>query len=47
MDAVVEASVVAAAWANAVQPFIVWDILNMALAALTVTGAWNVFGAKR
>ncbi|WP_332694088.1 biotin transporter BioY [Devosia sp.] len=38
--------VVASAFAKAIQPFIVWDILKMALAALTVTGAWNLF-AKR
>jgi biotin transport system substrate-specific component len=41
-----QANVVASAFAKAVQPFIVWDILKMALAALTVTGAWNLF-AKR
>ncbi|WP_193336678.1 biotin transporter BioY [Devosia beringensis] len=39
-------NVVASAFAGAVQPFIVWDILKMALAALTVTGAWTLI-AKR
>lgn len=39
-------NVVASAFAGAIQPFVIWDILKMALAALTVTGAWNVF-AKR
>lgn len=39
-------NVVASAFAGAIQPFIVWDVLKMALAALTVTGAWN-FLAKR
>ena len=39
-------NVVASAFAGAIQPFLVWDILKMALAALTVTGAWNLF-AKR
>jgi biotin transport system substrate-specific component len=39
-------NVVASAYAGAVQPFIIWDILKMALAALTVTGAWRIF-AKR
>ena len=39
-------NVVASAFAGAIQPFIVWDILKMALAALTVTGAWNIL-AKR
>ncbi|HEV7344911.1 MAG TPA: biotin transporter BioY [Devosia sp.] len=39
-------NVIASAFAGAIQPFIVWDVLKMALAALTVTGAWN-FLAKR
>lgn len=37
-----QSNVVASAFAKAVQPFIVWDILKMALAALTVTGAWGI-----
>jgi biotin transport system substrate-specific component len=41
-----QANVVASAFAKAVQPFIVWDILKMALAALTVTGAWNVLSKR-
>jgi len=41
-----QSNVVASAFAKAVQPFIVWDILKMALAALTVTGAWKLI-AKR
>ena len=39
-------NVVASAFAGAIQPFIIWDVLKMALAALTVTGAWNIL-AKR
>ncbi|ODT47486.1 biotin transporter BioY [Devosia sp. 63-57] len=42
-----QANVVGSAFAKAVQPFIVWDILKMAFATLTVTGAWKLFGAKR
>jgi biotin transport system substrate-specific component len=42
-----QTNVVASAWAGAVQPFLVWDVLKMALAALTVTGAWTLFGRKR
>lgn len=42
-----QSNVLASAYAGAVQPFIIWDVLKMALAALTVTGAWNLFGAKR
>ena len=41
-----QANVVASAFAKAVQPFIVWDILKMALAALTVTGAWGILGKR-
>lgn len=33
---------VASAFAGAIQPFIVWDILKMALASVTVTGAWKL-----
>ncbi|WEK02996.1 MAG: biotin transporter BioY [Candidatus Devosia phytovorans] len=40
-------NVVASAFAGAIQPFIVWDILKMALAALTVTGLWNLTGNRR
>ena len=39
-------NVVASAFSGAIQPFIVWDILKMALAALTVTGAWNLLGKR-
>ena len=39
-------NVVASAFAGAIQPFIVWDILKMALAALTVTGAWNILSKR-
>lgn len=42
-----QTNVVASAWAGAVQPFLVWDVLKMALAALTVTGAWGLIGGKR
>jgi biotin transport system substrate-specific component len=34
-------NLVASAFAGAIQPFIVWDILKMALAAATITGLWN------
>jgi len=39
-------NVVGSAFAGAIQPFVIWDILKMALAALTVTGIWTMF-AKR
>jgi biotin transport system substrate-specific component len=38
--------VIGSAFARAVQPFIIWDILKMALAALTVTGAWNILSKR-
>jgi biotin transport system substrate-specific component len=41
-----QANVVASAFAKAVQPFIIWDILKMAMAALTVTGAWNILSRR-
>lgn len=37
-----QSDVVASAFRGAVQPFIVWDILKMALAALTVSGVWQL-----
>lgn len=40
-------NLLATAYKGAVEPFIIWDILKMALASLTVVGAWNVLGAKR
>jgi biotin transport system substrate-specific component len=42
-----QSNVVASAFAKAVQPFIIWDVLKMALAALTVTGIWGAMRAKR
>lgn len=42
-----QTNVVASAFAGAVQPFLVWDVLKMALAALTVTGLWAVRPGKR
>ncbi len=36
------ADILGSAFRVAVQPFIVWDVLKMALAALTVTGAWGL-----
>ena len=42
-----QTNVVASAFDGAIRPFIVWDILKMALAALTVTGIWNFFASKR
>jgi biotin transport system substrate-specific component len=35
------------AWNGAVQPFIVWDVLKMAFAALTVTGMWTLLRRRK
>ena len=37
-----QSNALASAFDGAVKPFIIWDILKMALAALTVTGLWGV-----
>lgn len=41
-----QSNVIGSAFAKAVQPFILWDALKMALAALTVTGLWAVVGRR-
>lgn len=41
-----QTNVLGSAFAGAIQPFIIWDLLKMALAALTVTGAWNLFSKR-
>lgn len=42
-----QTNVLASAFAKASQPFLIWDVLKMALASLTVTGLWAFFGKKR
>lgn len=42
-----QSNIIGSGFAKAVQPFIVWDILKMALAAVTVTGAWAALKSKR
>jgi biotin transport system substrate-specific component len=41
-----QANVLGSAFAKAVQPFLVWDALKMAFAAVTVAGAWSLFGRR-
>jgi biotin transport system substrate-specific component len=41
-----QTNVLGSAFAGAVQPFVLWDVLKMAFAALTVTGLFSLF-AKR
>ncbi len=36
------ANLVGSAFAKAVQPFLIWDVLKMLFAALTVTGIWTL-----
>lgn len=40
-------NVLGSAFAVAVQPFIIWDIVKMAFAALTVAGAWALLGNRK
>lgn len=35
-------NLIGSAFVGAVQPFVVWDVLKMGLAAATVTGAWSL-----
>lgn len=35
-----QSDLVASAWRGAVEPFIVWDLVKMAFAALTIAGGW-------
>ena len=35
-----------AGWNGAIQPFIVWDVLKMAFAAVTVAGAWQLVKSR-
>jgi len=37
-----QANVIASSYAIAIEPFIIWDILKMALAAMTVTGVYKL-----
>lgn len=41
-----QANVLGSAFAHAVQPFLIWDALKMALAAITVSGASAVLLRK-
>lgn len=41
-----QSDVIGSAFRGAVQPFVVWDLLKMGLAALTVTGAWALFSKR-
>lgn len=41
-----QSNAVASAFQGAVQPFIVWDIVKMAFAALTVVGSWSLLSRK-
>lgn len=42
-----QSNVVVSAFNGAIKPFVAWDLLKMGLAALTVTGAWSLFSARR
>lgn len=42
-----QSNVLASAFQKAVQPFVVWDLLKLALAALTITGGWQLVKSRR
>jgi biotin transport system substrate-specific component len=42
MKGVEPTTVMGAAFEGAIKPFVVWDILKMAFAALSVAGAWTI-----
>ena len=41
-----QSNALVSAFQGAVQPFIVWDIVKMAFAALTVVGGWSLLSRK-
>ena len=41
------ANLLGTAWKGAVEPFVVWDIVKMGFAAITVAGAWQLVRGKR
>jgi len=42
-----QSNVIGDAFAKAVQPFIVWDLLKLAFAALTVVGGWQLIKSRK
>lgn len=42
-----QSNVVLSAFQKAVQPFIVWDLLKMAFAALTIVGGWQLLKSRK
>lgn len=42
-----QSNVVASAFQKAVQPFIVWDLLKMVFAALTIVGGWQLLKSRK
>lgn len=42
-----QSNVIGSAYAGAIEPFIIWDALKMALAALTVAGGWALLQSRR
>jgi biotin transport system substrate-specific component len=39
-------NLLATAWNGAIAPFILWDVLKMAFAALSIVGAWKLLSRK-
>lgn len=42
-----QSNIVLSAFQKAVQPFIVWDLLKMAFAALTIVGGWQLIKSRK
>ena len=42
-----QANLFSSAYAIAIEPFIIWDILKMALAAMTIFGAWSFVNSMK
>jgi biotin transport system substrate-specific component len=40
------ANLIGTAWAGAVAPFVMWDVLKMAFAALSIVGIWKLLPKK-
>lgn len=42
-----QSNVLGSAYAAAVEPFVIWDVLKMAFAALTIAGGWQLLKSRK
>lgn len=47
LKGVLPTAVLGSAFDGAIKPFVLWDVLKMVFAAVTVTGAWTLFAKRR